>query len=422
MSFADVAEEVLKRASGGPLSYEEITHRAIEDGLVSTRSDQPWVYMAPIINADNRARISRGDRPRFTSAQRGQVQLSAPASASEHAVEAWNAESKGKLLNRLYETDPYQFENIVGALLARTGFQVKVTQRSKDGGIDVRGTLNVNGVTQVETAIQVKRWRKKVGTEEVSKLRGALAPKEQGLIVPLSDFTADALREAASDRLAPFTLVNRQRLIELMAEYELGLRKRSLTALEIMEGSFLESAVRDEDDDADERSEGTIAALADETETATRSPINKRIRRVLAPLPGTPANYTKSLLVLLDYIAGQPTFDEFIDFFQKSFPEITRRPEAKRWARVALSLGFARIIGDRISLTPKGNAFLTSEDPGVVTKAILDRIHGAQESWRCRRREARIRRNSVRNYACKRLPRPNKKISASGLTQLGTEP
>jgi restriction system protein len=61
----------------------------------------------------------------------------------------------------LSDLDPLLFEALIGQLLAVLGFEdVEVTKYSNDGGIDLRATLAVGGVTDVRTAIQVKRWSK----------------------------------------------------------------------------------------------------------------------------------------------------------------------------------------------------------------------------------------------------------------------
>jgi HJR/Mrr/RecB family endonuclease len=60
------------------------------------------------------------------------------------------------------------FESLIGELLVALGFvDVEVTRYSKDGGIDLRATLAVGGVTDVKTAIQVKRWSRNIASRTV---------------------------------------------------------------------------------------------------------------------------------------------------------------------------------------------------------------------------------------------------------------
>ena len=90
--------------------------------------------------------------------------------------------------------DPGDFEELIGTLLTKLGFEdVEVTARSNDGGIDVRGTLVTGDVIRTRMAVQVKRWKANVQTPIVQQVRGSLGTHEQGLIITTSDFSKGAL-------------------------------------------------------------------------------------------------------------------------------------------------------------------------------------------------------------------------------------
>jgi HB1, ASXL, restriction endonuclease HTH domain len=76
MNLADAAEQVLHR-SGQDLTSREISERAVADGLIAPRSDQPWVYIAAAIRKDNRRRQEQGQKARFTSVGLGRYKLNA---------------------------------------------------------------------------------------------------------------------------------------------------------------------------------------------------------------------------------------------------------------------------------------------------------------------------------------------------------
>jgi hypothetical protein len=76
MNMADAAEQVL-RSSGRDLSPKEIASQAVADGLISPRSDKPWVYITAAIRKDNRRRQDQGQAVRFASAGTGRYKLSA---------------------------------------------------------------------------------------------------------------------------------------------------------------------------------------------------------------------------------------------------------------------------------------------------------------------------------------------------------
>jgi hypothetical protein len=64
MNFADAAEQVL-RENGGPLSVADITQKALNQGLISPRSDDPVTYVRAAIRKDNRRRANRNEPARF---------------------------------------------------------------------------------------------------------------------------------------------------------------------------------------------------------------------------------------------------------------------------------------------------------------------------------------------------------------------
>jgi hypothetical protein len=65
MNFAEAAAQVL-RENGGPLPVADITERALEQGLISPKSDDPVTYVRAAIRKDNRRRESQGQTARFS--------------------------------------------------------------------------------------------------------------------------------------------------------------------------------------------------------------------------------------------------------------------------------------------------------------------------------------------------------------------
>ena len=157
------------------------------------------------------------------------------------AITENNQRVRRRMREILSETDPQQFEILIGELLIALGFEdVEVTKYSSDGGIDVRANLSVGGVTEVKTAVQVKRWANNVSGKTVRELWGGLGPHERGLIITLSDFTKDAQREGAESDRSPISLIGGESLIDLMIKHEVGVVRRSATILQIDEGALSE--------------------------------------------------------------------------------------------------------------------------------------------------------------------------------------
>jgi hypothetical protein len=85
-------------------------------------------------------------------------------------------------------------------------------------------------------AVQVKRWKTKnhVQAPVVQQVRSSFGTHEQGLIITTSDFSAGAKREAERPNAVPVALMNGDKLVELLAEYQVGIRRQAhdLFALE----------------------------------------------------------------------------------------------------------------------------------------------------------------------------------------------
>jgi HJR/Mrr/RecB family endonuclease len=149
-----------------------------------------------------------------------------------------NRRVRQKLHANLLKMDPGEFEDLVGRLLAELGFEgIEVTRRSGDGGIDVRGRLVVGDVIATQMAVQVKRWKTKnhVQAPVVQQVRGSLGTHEQGLIITTSDFSPGAKREAERPNAVPVALMNGEKLVELLAEYQVGIRRQAHDLFELEE-------------------------------------------------------------------------------------------------------------------------------------------------------------------------------------------
>jgi restriction system protein len=134
------------------------------------------------------------------------------------------------------EMEPVEFEELIEMLLVAVGFEdVKRTPISKDGGIDVRGTLVVGEVVRTKMAVQVKRWKSNIRTPAVRELRGSLGAHEHALIITTSDFSAGAKEEGARPDATPVALMNGEQLVGLLVENGLGVRRTSHDLIELAE-------------------------------------------------------------------------------------------------------------------------------------------------------------------------------------------
>jgi hypothetical protein len=142
------------------------------------------------------------------------------------------------LKSRLHEMPADRFEALIGTLLIEIGFDeetVQVTSYSGDGGIDVRGVLNAGDVTEVNAAVQVKRWKRNIQARTVRDVRGSLTTHEQGIIITTSGFSKGARTEANAIGKTPISLVDGSQLIELLIKHAVGVNKEQHTVYSLDE-------------------------------------------------------------------------------------------------------------------------------------------------------------------------------------------
>ena len=140
-------------------------------------------------------------------------------------------------LEYLLTTDPYDFENLIAYLFRQMGYEADVTQKSRDGGIDIELRLEHFGLSH-RWLLQVKRYVEAVGVKEVreySSLR--YRDNVDGvIIVTTAGFTRDAQEEASQHNVK---LIGGASLVEMLNHYcpdmqvqeETGIAHQSQTAL-----------------------------------------------------------------------------------------------------------------------------------------------------------------------------------------------
>ena len=224
-SFTDAAERVLEEfGNKRPMHYRAITEKALEMGWLSTQGKTPEATMYAQIITEIRRSKKRGEQPRFVRYGKGLVGLSRwMGRGLAFQIEQHNKRVHQELRKRLLNMNWDDFEELIARLLAEMGFEdIEVTGRSKDGGIDVRGTLVVGEVVRIRMAVQVKKWKRNIHAPVVQQVRGSLGTHEQGLIITTSDFSSGARKEAARPNATPVALMNGEQLVALLVEYGMG--------------------------------------------------------------------------------------------------------------------------------------------------------------------------------------------------------
>lgn len=148
----------------------------------------------------------------------------------EIGVKIEDEDYKDTVLQILKNLPPHGFEKLCQRLLRESGFkQVKVTGKSGDGGIDGYGVLEINPLMSFKVLFQSKRYRDTVSSDKVRDFRGSMAGRaDKGIIITTGRFSQDAKNEAVRDGVVPIELVDGEKLVELFASLELGLKPRTV--------------------------------------------------------------------------------------------------------------------------------------------------------------------------------------------------
>jgi restriction system protein len=171
-------------------------------------------------------------KPKSTSS--GQIE-------EEVTEEVENTEEwKEKLLNILYNISPAAFERLAQRLLRESGFfQVEVTGKSGDGGIDGKGIVRVSGLLSFHVIFQCKRYRGSVTPSQVRDFRGAMQGRaDKGLIITTGTFTREAIKEATRDGAPPIDLIDGEILCDKLKELKLGVETKIRESVDIKSDWF----------------------------------------------------------------------------------------------------------------------------------------------------------------------------------------
>lgn len=149
-------------------------------------------------------------------------------------------EWKEQLLNILYEITPAAFERLAQRILRESGFfQVEVTGKAGDGGIDGKGIVRVSGLLSFHVIFQCKRYKGSVTPSQIRDFRGAMQGRaDKGLFITTRTFTREAIKEATRDGAPPIDLIDGETLCEKLKELRLGVETKLIESVEIRDEWF----------------------------------------------------------------------------------------------------------------------------------------------------------------------------------------
>lgn len=118
-------------------------------------------------------------------------------------------------------------------------FQVEVTGKSGDGGIDGKGIVRVSGLLSFHVIFQCKRYKGSVTPSQIRDFRGAMQGRaDKGLIITTGRFTREAIKEATRDGAPPIDLIDGELLCDKLKELKLGINIQMTETIEIKNDWF----------------------------------------------------------------------------------------------------------------------------------------------------------------------------------------
>ncbi len=359
ISFKEAASRILNEANE-PLSAKEITEIALEKDLIETLGATPEATMAAQLYTD----IKKNPSTKFKKVGKGLFVLKKQTASTKSpliAIQNQNELVKKKLIEKIHEMDPFQFEYLVAELLKKIGYEnVDVTKRTGDKGIDIVGDLTVGGLTHVKTVIQVKRYMKgnKISGKYITQLRGSAAIDQRGLIITTSDFTRDAVAEAKAANKMPVALVNGKKLIELLLNYKVGVKEEIVSVFSINSELFEHEL----------------------SDSPPRGSDNKS--RSIWPLPGGITSFINTLNLLLAKIqSNKCSRNDLIHWFVNSFDTVNSHNAAASYLNVPRNMGLIEYKDGVFLLTEAGKKYQNTKDIEFLFETISSNLLAFKEIY-----------------------------------------
>ena len=169
-----------------------------------------------------------------------------PLEVLDSAFQKINATLASQLMDEVMKLSPTEFEKLVVKLLLRMGYgngideAGRVTQRSKDGGID--GIIKEDQLGFSNIYIQAKQWSlsQTVTSPEVQKFVGALVGKkaQKGLFITTTRFSDGAIKTASDLSGIKVVLIDGKALMRLMIKHNLGISVEHVYEIKRIDSDF----------------------------------------------------------------------------------------------------------------------------------------------------------------------------------------
>jgi restriction system protein len=225
LTYIKSSREVLIGLVKGPYEYLD---DAYLDHYPHVRQVE-WVAKVSRDDFGSRARRSLGGRSTVFNLDDYLDQIHSLATGQQPEVpdeddetppffEEVKAQADELVADMISRIDPYDFQDLVAALLRAMGFRAVSTSAGRDRGVDIVAHPDPLGFERPRVKAQVKHRKDTVGGPEMRSFIATLRDGENGLYVSTGGFTRDAEAEAQRSR-EPVTLLDRDDFIRLLLEH-----------------------------------------------------------------------------------------------------------------------------------------------------------------------------------------------------------
>lgn len=143
-----------------------------------------------------------------------EISLQTRGTLEEAEESAWQ-----EIQRYLEAMPPYDFQNLVAALLRAMGYHVQwVAPPGKDGGVDIIAYTDPLGTKPPRIKVQVKRRGDKISVDGVRSFLAVVSDQDVGIFVSMGGFTGDAEAEART-QARRVTLLGLDQLFDLWVEH-----------------------------------------------------------------------------------------------------------------------------------------------------------------------------------------------------------
>lgn len=249
-AIAEISDESLQIPHGEEGTVSEVDYRLAwsrtylkKFGLLENSSRGIWALSKADIDVNklDHVEIVRTVKGQDKSTLSPKIKTSSEKIEQEITEAVDKAEEwKEQLLNILYEITPAAFERLAQRILRESGFfQVEVTGKVGDGGIDGKGIVRVSGLLSFHVIFQCKRYKGSVTPSQIRDFRGAMQGRaDKGLFITTGTFTREAIKEATRDGAPPIDLIDGETLCEKLKELRLGVETKLIESVEIRDEWF----------------------------------------------------------------------------------------------------------------------------------------------------------------------------------------